>query len=104
MQRCRIIRNVTTGIYAVYLSTAGCESKWHIISRDIDTGMSCLHVETVVRSYNVYKVLWEPRVGKTFIALHEILNRDQLVKYLGYPLPEFEIIYIPHLCEGMPKS
>ena len=24
-----------------------------------------------------------------------ILNRDQLVKYLGFPLPELEIIYPP---------
>ena len=53
--------------------------------------MSCLLVDIAVRGYHVYKVLWEPRVGETFIALHE--NRDQLVKYLGFPLPELEIIY-----------
>ena len=47
------------------------------ISRDIDidTGMSCLLVETVVRGYHVYKVLWEPRVGETFIALREINSK-----------------------------
>ena len=45
------------------------------ISRDIDTGMSCLLVETVVHGYHVYKVLWEPRVGETFIALHEINSK-----------------------------
>ena len=77
------------------------------ISRDIDTGMSCLLVETVVCGYHVYKVLWEPRVGETFIALHEmntklILNRDQLVKYLGFPLPELEIIY-PICAKGCRK-
>ena len=56
--------------------------------------MSCLLVETVVRSYHVYKVLREPRVEETFIALTKlILNRDQLVKYFGFPLPELEIIY-----------
>ena len=65
------------------------------ISQDIDTGMSCLLVETVVRGYHVYKVLWEPRVGETFIALHKIYSkyRDQLVIYLGFPMPELEIIY-----------
>ena len=45
------------------------------ISRDIDIGMSCLLVETVVRGYHVYKVLWEPRVGETFIALREINSK-----------------------------
>ena len=75
MQRCRIIRSVTTGTQ-VYLSTAGCGIEVaSTISRDIDTGMSCLLVETVVRSYHVYKVLWEPRVGETFIALHEINSK-----------------------------
>ena len=72
------------------------------ISRDIDIGMSCLLVETVVRGYHVYKVLWEPRVGETFITLREILNRDQLVKYLGFPLPELEIIY-PICAKGCRK-
>ena len=72
------------------------------ISRDIDTGMSCLHVETVVRGYNIYKALWEPRVGETFIALREILNKDQLVKYLGFPLPELDIIY-PICAKGCQK-
>ena len=31
-----------------------------------------------------------------------ILNRDQLVKYLGFPLPELEIIY-PICAKGCPK-
>ena len=73
------------------------------ISRDIDTGMSCLLVETVVRGYHVYKVLWEPRVGETFITLREILNGDQLVKYLGFPLPKLEIIY-PICAKGSRKK
>ena len=60
------------------------------ISRDIDTGMSCLLVETVVRGYHLYKVLWEPRVG------------DQHVKYFGFPLPELEIIY-PICAKGCRK-
>ena len=53
------------------------ESKWRLlrISWDIDTGMSCLLVETVVHGYHVYKVLWEPSVGETFITLHEGGNR-----------------------------
>ena len=72
------------------------------ISRDIDTGMSCLLVETVVRGYHIYKVLWEPHVGETFITLHKILNRDQLVKYLGFPLLELEIIY-PNCVKGCRK-
>ena len=56
--------------------------------------MSCLLVEIVVRSYHVYKVLWGPRVGKlSSLCTKSILNRDQLVKYLGFPLPELEIIY-----------
>ena len=42
---------------------------------DIDTVMSCLLVETVVHGYHVYKVLWEPHVGETFIALYEGGNR-----------------------------
>ena len=60
----------------VYLSTAGCELKWRLLlSRDIDTGMSCLLVETAVHGYHVYKVLWEPRIGETFITLHEINSK-----------------------------
>ena len=61
------------------------------ISRDIDTGMSCLLVETVVRGYHV--------CGSRALEKHSspcaklILNRDQLVKYLGFPMPELEIIY-----------
>ena len=66
MQKCRIIRSVTTGT-----CTAGCESRSDVY---IDTGMSFLLVETVVRGYHVYQVLWEPRVGETFIALHESGN------------------------------
>ena len=40
----------------------------------IDTGMSSLLVETVVRGCHIYQVLWEPHVGGTFIALHESGN------------------------------
>ena len=73
------------------------------ISRDIDTGMSCLLVETVVRGYHVYKVLWEPSVEKLPSLCEKlILNRDQLVKYLGFPLPELEIIY-PICAKGCRK-
>ena len=71
MQRYRIIRSVTTGIYAVTSVQLEVAST---ISRDIDTGMSCLLVETVVRGYHVYKVLWEPRFEETFIAMREIIN------------------------------
>ena len=56
-----------------------------------------------MHGYHVYKVLWEPSVGETFIALHEIiLNRDQLVIYLGFPMPELEIIY-PICAKGWRK-
>ena len=69
------------------------------ISRDIDTGMSCLLVETVVRGYHVYKVLWEK---SSLLCAKLILNRDQLVKYFGFPLPELEIIY-PFCAKGYRK-
>ena len=36
--------------------------------------VSFLLVETVVRGYHVYQVLWELCVGETFIALHESGN------------------------------
>ena len=98
MQRCRIIRSVTIYQYAVYLEVAST------ISRDIDTGMSCLLVETAVCGYHVYKVLWEPRVGEkhSLLCTKLILNRDQLVKYLGFPVPELEIIY-PICAKGCRK-
>ena len=73
MQRCRIIRSVTTGIRSVTSGTRYTSVQVaSTILRDIDTGMYCLLVETVVRGYHVYKVLWELHVGETFIALHEI--------------------------------
>ena len=57
-------------------STAGCEIEVaSTISRDINTGMSCLLVETVVCGYHIYKVLWEPCVGETSIALREINSK-----------------------------
>ena len=33
--------------------------------------MSSLLDETVVYGYHIYQVLWEPHVGKKFIALYE---------------------------------
>ena len=54
--------------------------------------MACLLVETVVRSYHVYKVLGSRALEKlSSLCTKLILNRDQLVKYLGFPLPELEI-------------
>ena len=73
------------------------------ISQDIDTGMSCLLVETVVSGYHVYTVLWEQRVGELLsLCTKLILNRDQLVIYLGFPMPELEIIY-PICAKGCRK-
>ena len=73
------------------------------ISRDIDTGMSCLLVETVVRSYHVYKsTVGAARWRNSLLYAKLILNRDQLVKYFGFPLPELEIIY-PICAKGCRK-
>ena len=73
------------------------------ISRDIHTGMSCLLVETVVHGYHVYKVLWEPRVGETFIALREINSKYRPnCEVFGIPLPELETIY-PICAKGCRK-
>ena len=64
------------------------------ISRDIDTGMSCLLVETVMRDYHVTKYCGSRTLEKhSSLCAKLILNTDQLVKYLGFPLPELEIIY-----------
>ena len=61
-------------LYAVYLNKAGCVSKWRLLYLGISI-LSCVLVETVVHGYYVYKVPWEPRVGETFIALHEINSK-----------------------------
>ena len=74
MQKCRIIRSVTTGTRYTSVQLAVNQSGVYYFA-DIDTGMSCLLVETVVRGYHVYKVLWEPRVGETFIALRKINSK-----------------------------
>ena len=36
--------------------------------------MSSLIVQTVLRGYYIYMVFWEPRVGESFIMLHESGN------------------------------
>ena len=45
------------------------------ISRDIDTGMSCLLVETVMRDYHVTKYCGSRTLGETFITLREINSK-----------------------------
>ena len=72
MQRCRIIRSVTACTRYASVQLAVNRSDVYSIAGLSILVYSCLLVETVVRSYHVYKVLWEPRVGETFIALHEI--------------------------------
>ena len=73
------------------------------ISRDIDTVMSCLLVETLVRGYHVTKYCGSRALEKlSLLCAKLILNRDQLVKYLGFPLAELEIIY-PICAKGCRK-
>ena len=36
--------------------------------------MSSLIVKTAIRGYHVYRVVWEPRVGESFVVLHESGN------------------------------
>ena len=56
-----------------------------------------------MRGYHVYKVLWSCALDKhSLLCAKLILNRDQLVKYLGFPLPELEIIY-PICVKGCQK-
>ena len=56
-----------------------------------------------MRGYHVYKVLWSRALEKhSSLCAKLILNRDQLVKYLGFPLPELEIIY-PICVKGCQK-
>ena len=68
MQKCRIIRSITTGICIIIQLAVNLE----VTSTSILE--SFLLVETVVHGYHVYQVLWEPCVGKTFIAPHESGN------------------------------
>ena len=95
IQRCRIIRSVTTGIYAVYLSTAGCEIEVaSTVSRDILlVCLVCLLrlwcAATMFTKYCRSRALEK----LSSLCAKLILNRDQLVKYFGFPLPELEIIY-----------
>ena len=73
------------------------------ISRDIDSGMSCLLVEMRCAA-----TMFTKHCGSLALEKHSslyaklILNRDQLVKYLGFPLPELEIIY-PICAKGCQK-
>ena len=36
--------------------------------------MSSLLVKTVVRAYHVYRVVWDLRVGESYVVLHESGN------------------------------
>ena len=38
--------------------------------------MSSLLVKTAIWGYHVYRVVWEPRVGESFVVLHESGNDD----------------------------
>ena len=129
----------------VYLSIAGCESKWHLLYRGITILVPYLYVLSAFRDCGTRLSCIQSTVGATswknfhrsaqrrqytrelaFCYLSSlgtrianipqridpslvcfnfnettkrlevpklILNRDQLVKYLGLPLPELEIIY-----------
>ena len=83
MQRCRIIRSDTTGCDVYYI--AGYRY-WYVLSacRDCGARLPCLQ-STVGAAH------WR-NIHRSKL----ILNRDQLVKYFGFPLPELEIIY--HFC------
>ena len=73
------------------------------ISRDIDTGMSCLLVEIRCAATTFTKYCGSHALEKhSSLRAKLILNRDQLVKYLGFPLPELEIIY-PICAKGCRK-
>ena len=63
------------------------------ISRDIDTGMSCLLVRLWFAATMFTKYCGSRALEKhSSLRAKLILNRDQLVNYLGFPLPELEII------------
>ena len=84
MQRCRIIR----------CDTAGCESKWCLLY----CGISILVCLVCLSRLWCAATMFTKYCGSRALEKHSslcaklIVNRDQLVKYLGFPLPELEII------------
>ena len=85
-------------VRGIYLSTAGSESKWRLLYRGISilVCLVCFSRLWCAATIIIYKVLWEPRVGETFITLREILNRDQLVKYWD--------CVVTNYCERIPQA
>ena len=103
MQRCRIIRSVTTSTRYASVQLAVNRSGVYYIAGYRYWCMSCLLVETVVHSYHVTKYCGSRALEKiSSLCTKLILNRDQLVKYLGFPMPELEIIY-PFCAKGCRK-
>ena len=69
----------------------------------IDTGMSYLLVEMRCAATTFTKYCGSLALEKhSSLCAKLILNTDQLVKYLGFPLPELEIIY-PICAKGYRK-
>ena len=44
--------------------------------------MSSLLLKTTIRGYHVYRAVWEPRVGESFVVLHESGN-EVFIDFLG---------------------
>ena len=93
MQRCRIIRSVTTDTLYTSVQLAVNRSGvyyiagyryWYVLSACPDWCAA-----TMFTKYCGSRALEK----HSSLCAKLILNRDQLVKYLGFPLPELEIIY-----------
>ena len=69
------VRKITTGNpkYRIigYITRASVGST---IARSRACEMCSLLVKTAIRGYHVYRVVWEPRVGESFVVLHESGN------------------------------
>ena len=79
----------------VYLSTAGCESKWRLLYRGISILVCIVCLSRLWCAATMFtKYCGSLALEKlSSLCMKLILNRDQLVKYLGFPMPELEIIY-----------
>ena len=101
MQRCRIIRSVTTGTRYTSVQLAVNRSGVYYIA-GYRYCLVCLSrlwcVATMFTKYCGSRALEK----LSSLCTKLILNRDQLVKYLGFPMPELEIIY-PICAKGCRK-
>ena len=105
MQRCRIIRSVTTGTRYTSVQLAVNRSGLYYIAgyRYWYICLVCLSrlwcAATMFTKYCGSRALEK----HSSLCAKLILNRDQLVKYFGFPLPELEIIY-PICAKGCLKK